>query len=483
MVHAWEPFFRVSGWKSEDPAVNKFLTYLKFRGIGSESSRRIYCFALYAFCRFTGLLPDGLIVLSKSEVEKLIERFGCSKRESGCSSRTVNVLLSNLRTFFLANGFKGEKELEIEFYRQPARLRVREEYVPTLSEGLRMVDCAKSLRDKTMTSFLLYSGVRESSLLAIKFGDIRGELERGLETLLIRVYPGMKSLVDSACKGNIGYFTFVPKNAVDFLRLYVAQKRERMGEIPDEYPLFSSEHNQLALKDRFSKPLSGRQLQDIVKQAAHDAGIDKWKFVYPHCLRKTCDSFLRSELNDGGRLDMQTQIYLMGHNLPAGLQPYFDAKVEDLRNEYSKLVAVPSDMKLNKAIEALKTVGEVLQVHRVQPSSGELGEAEAVQVDRVTKAIQDLLEELRVSNDDKACKRNECASNVHIPDERKNLNSAVTRGKLAVRERSAEGGPRNPDARTPVKQTDKKIGLATKSKRVKDGHDSRTKQTALNLFF
>jgi integrase len=267
-----------------------------------------------------------------------------------------------------------------------------------LEEALRMAEYAKTLRDKTMILFMAYSGLRNNTLLAIKFGDIREELEHGVEPLLIKVYPEMKKLVSSAAKGNVGYFTFVPKNVVEVLKLYVAQKRERMGAILDDYPLFSSEHNQLLKKDRFGKPLSARQLEVIVKRAAKDAGIIKWKFVHPHCLRKTCDSFLRSQLCDGGRLDIQTQIYFMGHTLPGGLKPYFDARVEDMRKEYSKLVPLPNEAKLNKVTEALKALADALRISRTQSPLGVRDEVSANQGKKAYDAFQAFLEEFGLVN-------------------------------------------------------------------------------------
>jgi integrase len=456
-------------------SVNNVLRYLKNRKIGSEASRKIYCYALHMFCRHTGRTPDELVVMRKGEIERLMEDFGYKKKECGCSSRTVNVLLCNLKTFFWVNGFKNENKLDVELFHQPARARTRPEYVPTLEEALRMVECAKTLRDKVMILLTVFSGLRNSTLRALRYGDVREELERGEDVILIRVYGDMKKLVPSACKGGIEYFSFICKKATDILRLYVAKKMDKMGEIRDPDPLFSSEYNQLPPKDRSSKPLSDRQLQVIVKQAAKDAKIKDWKAVTPHCLRKTYETLLRSQLKDGSRLDIQTQIYLMGHyTQPGGLTPYFDAKVEDLRKEYSKLVFSPSDEKLTKAIEVLKAASDLLRSYGAQSTPSEAREPAAHDPNEAAKAIQDFVEEIQRTSD-------LCGKPTMNPD------------SLGMKRPGRVIFSKDPTTQAQAKSDSRRIYHAAHAKipksaiekskiPTKNGQNHSTKQTALDLF-
>jgi len=48
----------------------------------------------------------------------------------------------------------------------------------------------------------------ESALVALNYGDIREELEKGEEHVKVPVYPEMKERVSDACKGEIPYYTF-----------------------------------------------------------------------------------------------------------------------------------------------------------------------------------------------------------------------------------------------------------------------------------
>ncbi len=89
--------------------------------------------------------------------------------------------------------------------------------------------------------------------------------------------------------------------------------------------------------DKFSH-VNLRTLERVVKDAARKAGIEEWKAVHPHCIRKAFQSVLRSEYADGGRMDGKMQEFLMGHILPGSQDTYFDkTKVEEIREEYNRL--------------------------------------------------------------------------------------------------------------------------------------------------
>jgi integrase len=365
MVFWWEKLLLIEGWKSAYPPVNKLLRFLNNRTVrtksnGSESSRRIYGCSLAMFCKFSGKTPDELVTLAKREIEELLESFSYSKRENGCAAGTVNTILFDLKTFFFHNGFRYEKEIDIETIRHVVRGRKRKEYIPTPEEAWRMAECAESLRDRAMILLMRNSGLRNSTVRAIRYEDVREELENGADIILIRVYPEMKELVFSACKGDLGYITFASKEVVDVLRLYIAEIKNKFGVIDDKDPLFSSKYNQIPQKERVHSIVTERQLQIIVKKAAFRAGILEWKHVVPHSLRKTFYKILRKELRDGTMADFETKVYFMGHIVPGGLEAYYDANKDALYTVYSKILFNPYEEKLTKSIKALKVAKECL---------------------------------------------------------------------------------------------------------------------------
>jgi integrase len=305
-------------------------------------------------------LPDELVALKKVDIEKLIEDFCYHKMDHGWKSpRTANTALFMLKTFFKVNGFKGNQKLEVECFHQSVRERTRPEYIPTLDEARGMANVAGSLRNRAIIFFMLSTGLRNSTLRALLYVDVKEELEKGAVNILIKVHKGMKRIVNSACKGNIEYSVFASEEATEALKLYLSHRR-RFGEIHDEEVLFCSEHNRLSRNERVKKPLTARELQVIVKTAAWKAGIKEWKNVVPHCLRKTFESVLRSQLADGGRLDLKTQEYFMGHILGGSMDTYFDkTKTEQLRKEYTKLMFKP--MEQSKVdFESLQEIAETM---------------------------------------------------------------------------------------------------------------------------
>ena len=363
LVNRWEEHLKVSEWASGYPSVNNLFRHLKFRKIGSESSRCIYGNAVYAFSKHTGKLPDELVALKKVDIEKLIEDFCYHKMDHGWKSpRTANTALFMLKTFFKTNGFKGSEKLEVECFHQSARERTRPEYIPTLDEARRMANVAGSLRNRAIIFFMLSTGLRNGTIRGLLYVDVKEELEKGAVNILIKVHKGMKRIVNSACKGNIEYSVFTSEEATEALKLYLGHRR-RFGEIHDEEVLFCSEHNRLSRNERAKKPLTAREMQVIVKTEAWKAGIKEWKSVVPHCLRKTFESVLRSQLADGGRLDLKTQEYFMGHILGGSMDTYFDkTKIDELRKEYAKLLFKPQEQGKVEVLESLQKIAETMGV-------------------------------------------------------------------------------------------------------------------------
>jgi integrase len=319
-------------------------------------------------------LPDELITLQKEEIERLIETFCYHKMENGWKSpRTANTALFMLKTFFKVNGFKGSRKLEVEGFHQSTRERTKPEYIPTLEEARRMANVAGSLRDSAIILFIVSAGLRNGTLRALTYSEVKDELEKGQLNILIKVHKGMKKIVFSACKGDIEYCVFTSVEATEALKLYLSYRR-RIGEIQGGEILFCSEHNRLSRKERASKPLTARDLQIIVKSAARKAGIKEWKNVVPHSLRKTFESVLRSQFADSGRLDLKTQEYFMGHILGGSMDTYYDkTKIDELRKEYAKLIFKPEKQASIEVLDSLRGMARIFGVDlaRLEESKAE----------------------------------------------------------------------------------------------------------------
>ena len=332
-------YFKLEGdyWKSNYSSIDRLLKNLARRS-KSVSTRQNFLQQIRKFCQYTSKNPDELVRLEKSQCESLVQLYCDRYNTERYSRRTANSVLTVIRTFFKVNGFNGINELHVGGYYTPKRYRKMGEYIPEKHEIYQMADVAGSLRNRAVILIFFSSGVRPSTLLAVRYKDVKNELMNGLCIIRIPVYEAMKKVHPNACKNNLRYYSFISEEATQALRLYLFEKKNRFGSLVEEYPLLSSDFNQIDISDRIRKPLTARQLQKIVKISARRAGIEKWMQVTPTALRKSFESILRDETIDGKHLDNKVQEFLIGHTLEGAQDNYFDdSKIEHIRFLYSRL--------------------------------------------------------------------------------------------------------------------------------------------------
>ena len=334
---AWAGYLKVDGWHSEYESVERFLRHYS-RKTRSESTRRGACDMLHRFLLYSGLDPGNVIELSPEEASEKVQGFIDSMSDRGLSIRTMNTSLAYLKQFFKVNGFKNGREIEVERYHQPSRYRKRAEYIPTSEEIWGMANASGSTQYKAMILMLYTSGLRNSTLRALRVGDLFDELvefrEGKLDVVKVPVYPEMKDLVPDACKGRIPYYSFISRETSEALWEHLTEREAQYGEYLLEEPLFISTSTNFPPDQRRKSPVKKTTLAVAVKRAARNSGIDSWENVYPHCLRKAFESSLRNN-----RLDYKDQEFLMGHILPGSQDTYYDkSKVNVIRHRYSEAV-------------------------------------------------------------------------------------------------------------------------------------------------
>ena len=332
-------FFKINrdGWTSEYLPITILLRHLGRRS-KSSSTRKNYLHHLRSFCLWSTMKPDQLAQLPKEKIEELVQQFADTYNTPHYSRRTANNVITILRSFFNVNGYRGVNALNVEGYYTPKRYRKTNDYIPQKHEIYSMADNTKSLRDRSIIFTIYSSGLRNSTLRALRYKDIKNELLQGLSIIKIPVYPEMKMIDPDACKNNLPYYTFISEEASDAIRLYLQERTEKYGPIQDDDPLFASDCRRIEKEFRSAKMLTSSQIQNIVKLSAKNSGIERWKDVKPHCLRKANESVLHGETVDGNHLDPKVQEFFIGHILEGAQDNYFDATwTETLRMEYSKL--------------------------------------------------------------------------------------------------------------------------------------------------
>jgi len=308
----FEDALKVRGWQSEDKSVQRLLDHLA-RKTGSESSRRNYLETLARLCKKEGKAPRELAGLRKAEAEDAVQSYLDSMLKRDLSKKWIKSCMAQLVAFFKVNGFKKGRELDIEAYSVPTRYRKRREYVPLPSEIAKMVIAGRNPGEKAPLLFVYCSGLRNSTARAVRYCDLKGELDSGMEVVHVPITAEMKKLDPDAAKGMVEYSSFIGREAVAALKEHLAWVEGRTGRsFPPEWPIFPG-------RTMDGSPIKKTTLEQLVKRLARRAGLERWRDVYPHCLRKAFENAVR---NSG--MDWKDQEILMGHILPGSMDTYAD---------------------------------------------------------------------------------------------------------------------------------------------------------------
>jgi len=335
---------KVNGWNSEYQSLQKTLDHYK-RMTTSESTKRNIIASIHKLNTFAGIDPDKMVQMKPAQIAKIAQKMLDDMKDKGSSIRYINITRSYILTFLEKNGFKNAKAVEIEGYHQPARYRKVVDYIPSSDEILKIAYASGSKRNIALILCDATSGLRNSTIIALRWKDIKDEYTKGYEIPKIPVYPEMKEIEPNACKGSIPYFSFINKEATSALRAYIQE--DRGGMTDDNEFVFCAESNYTG-KNVFIHMNDG-SFEIMIKRAAKLANIPNWQNVRPKSLRPFFESALRA-----ARLDYKDQEYLMGHILPGVQDTYYDkSKTEYLREQYAKV-----DFFGSRDVKELKQKGE-----------------------------------------------------------------------------------------------------------------------------
>src|SRR5712691_11432879 len=103
-------------------------------------------------------------------------------RRGGSTSACTSLSRSSGRT-----DSRKQKELELERQYLPVRYRKRPEYIPLPSEINKMVIAGRNPAEKAIVLFVYEGGLRNSTARGVRYADVKGELEAGLEVVHVPV--------------------------------------------------------------------------------------------------------------------------------------------------------------------------------------------------------------------------------------------------------------------------------------------------------
>ena len=225
------------------------------------------------------------------------------------------------------------------------RYRKKPEYIPLPSEINKMVIAGRNPTEKAIVLFVYEGALRNSTARGVRYADVKAELDAGIEVVHVPVRSSMKEVDPDAAKGRVEYDPFVGREAVRAVKEHILHMEGRIRRpFPPEWPLFLGQK-------LLGRPLKKSSLGDMVKRLAKNAGIERWRDVYPHCLRKAFENAVR---NAG--LDWKDQEILMGHILPGSMDTYLDkTRTEEFREKHARVRFFPEGtVTKNEMLDAMR---------------------------------------------------------------------------------------------------------------------------------
>ncbi|MGB9727415.1 MAG: tyrosine-type recombinase/integrase [Nitrososphaeria archaeon] len=333
----------------KNQSVLNMAKHLKRHKTASTHSMVVYTCYLRRFCEWYGVEPDKLVSefhvggeVSAKAVNKflsVLDDYVGILQSEGASPKSIDLAVQAVRTFLKANGIYVPTIPKPQVY-----IKYRDR-APTQEELAKLIEIA-DLREKVMISMLALGGFRLGTLLKLKYRHVKRDLEENIVPVHVHVEAEIT-------KGKYAdYDTFIGEEAVQYLKLYLEQRRKGTADIPpetitDESPLIRSKYS--------PKPLTPQQAYALVHDLYVRAGIVMEKNVRRfdvrvHSLRK----YFRTQMFAAG-VPSEYIEYMMGHKIST----YLDIRmkgVEFLRNIYrSANISIKSRTRATK-VEMLKEI-------------------------------------------------------------------------------------------------------------------------------
>ena len=321
-------------------------TYLLRLHSQSPMSLYAYTNAVWQYCERIARSPDEIILDVKGEAglpdpkrieehRRSLKAFLDEMQERKLSRGYIRGFRNRLRTFYSQNA--------IELPRIPLQIprATYKDVAPQHVEVATLLDHA-TLRLKAAIGMLCTSGMREGTLVRLKYYHIQEDYERGISPIHIHVG-------DEITKGQYhDYDTFIGPEAIEVVRRYLEARKKggilhrHIGpeDITADSPLIRDEMHDDTRGTIHAKPqhIGEKQLYKLIHDVISKAGL--LKPVKPghshytlrvHTLRK----FFKTTAVTEGRMPDSIAEYMMGRS-PDTYNDIQSKGVEFLRSEYVK---------------------------------------------------------------------------------------------------------------------------------------------------
>lgn len=328
-------------YKTHSPAINKAISYLLFEKSGSKGSIDKLKNDIQKFAHYCNKTPDELITMEKKQLDMQIREFLITIENKD----SANSMIPTMKRFFREN---GRDDLRYPHFFSPSRKETKNLPI-TLEDAFKMIRFATSPQVKLMILLLLSSGLRVSTMLALRFGIVESknpylkkftllqEIEQNKRNPAIIIFPKMKELVENACKGHIPYFTFMSKEAGERLQDHHKWLMHSYGQVKKDDVLFPSKDRKLSQEKYRKIPMTTSAVNIMLKEVAKKAGISGAEKISSRSFRKLYQDILKKQGKNAG-LSQEDREYLMGHVLPKPVENYYTPdKIEETRQKYARI--------------------------------------------------------------------------------------------------------------------------------------------------
>jgi len=285
--------------------VAEFLSVLKL------GTCNVYSRALAVFQQFYSSQGSIKDFLDRVEQDRLLPRskrrrvdrltlnsFVAWLRNKGYSPKTIRIYVGAVQS--LAKYF--DIPISLRYVRLPPAQPINKKHPWTIEEVSRFVARMGKPIYRSMAASIVQSGLSVSDLLALTYGDIREEFEKGITPICLSL---------TRKKTGITFITFLGSWSVKLLKDYLAHRK-----LEDETPLYD---------------VSSRAVHAYFRKIAQIFSRDfKGRNPYsPHSLRAAFRTFLSDHKVDPLYIE-----YWMGHKTPEQQSAYINKSIESWRQTY-----------------------------------------------------------------------------------------------------------------------------------------------------
>lgn len=328
--------------------VETWLDNVSISHSNSSGTRVEYKRNFLFFCGFLGKTPEQILREydnSKDERElrrryaQYIQAFMAAEHKKGLAPCTIASRVAAVKSFFKYN------DLPLG-YTPPPRMRVIFHNRDIKHEELKLIFDASRPRERAFFAILAQSGLRPFTICSLRLKHVK-------EDLIGKCVPCKIDVPQEIAKGKYqGYFTFIPQEAVKYLKAYLNTRRN----IADNDFLFVKEGTKQQANPKSFSGIFSRTLQKLQEKGlieVEQKERNKPRDVRLYSLRK----FFRKHANQAGFEFVQ---FWMGHVVKAGQDEHYrPTDVEYHRKLYAEKAMPFLRLETATPTETEKTIEEL----------------------------------------------------------------------------------------------------------------------------